>query len=55
MKLGDVVYDSNYGQHGMIVEVSECGVFCTVLYSDGIPERGIRVNECGIEVISEAR
>ena len=55
MKLGDVVYDSHYGQHGMVVDMSECGVFCTVLYSDGRPERGILVNEYGIEVISEAR
>ena len=53
MKLGDVVYDSHYGQNGMVVEVSECGVFCTVLYSDGISERGIRANEPGIEVISD--
>jgi hypothetical protein len=55
MNLGDVVYDSDYGQHGMVVEVSECGEFCTVLYSDGIPDRGIRTNENGIEVISETR
>ena len=55
MKLGDVVYDSHYGQHGLVVDMSECGVFCTVLYSDSIPERGIRISENGIEVVSESR
>ena len=53
MKVGDVIYDSHYGQNGMVVKVSECGVFCTVLYSDGIPERGIRLDTPGIEVISD--
>ena len=52
VKVGDLIYDSHYGQHGLVVEVSETGEFCTILYEDGMPDRGIRTNEAGIEVIT---
>ena len=52
MKFGDLIYDSHYGQHGLVVEVSETGEFCTILYEDGMPDPGIRTNEAGIEVIT---
>jgi len=54
MQVTDLIYDSHYGQYGIVIEVSEEGIFCTVLYSDGMPERGIRINEPGIEVINES-
>ena len=53
MQLGDLIYDSNYGQIGLVVEVREDGEYCTVLYEDGIPDRSIRPRE--IEVINESR
>ena len=50
MKVGDLIYDSHYGQHGLIIEVSATGEFCTVFYEDGQADRGIRPGE--IEVIN---
>jgi len=53
MKVGDLIYDSHYGQYGLVVEVREDGEFCTVLYEDGVPDRSIRPRE--IEVVNEDR
>ncbi len=35
MKVGSLIYDSDYGQHGLVIEVSVSGELCTVLYEDG--------------------
>jgi hypothetical protein len=51
VKVGDLIWDSHYSQHGIVIEVSKRGEFCTILYPAGEPDHGIRVSE--IEVISE--
>ena len=53
MKVGDLIYDSHYGQHGLVIEISPNSEFCTVFYEDGQAERGIRPGD--IEVISASR
>ena len=53
MKTGDLIYDSFYKLHGLVVEISETGEYCTVLYEDGDIDRSIRPGE--IEVINESR
>ena len=53
MKIGDLIYDSHYGQHGLIIEISMTGEYCTVFYEDGVADNSIRPHE--IEVISESR
>ena len=53
VKVGDLIYDSHYGQHGLVIEVSETEKFCTVFYEDGDVDRGIRPRE--IEVVNESR
>ena len=53
MKIGDLIYDSHYGQHGSVIEISMSGEFCTVFYEDGVVDHGIRSGE--IEVVNESR
>jgi len=53
MKVGDLIYDSHYGQYGLVVEISMTGEYCTVLYEDGVPDHSIRPRE--IEVVNEDR
>jgi hypothetical protein len=55
MIVGDLIYDSHYGQHGLVVETSECSSYVTVLYEDGEIERGMRLNDPEIEVRSECQ
>ena len=53
MKVGDLIWDSDYGQHGLGIEISMTGEFCTVFYEDGQADHSIRPEE--VEVINEAR
>lgn len=55
MQVGDLIYDSHYGQHGIIVEVTEDSSYMTVLYEDGELDRGIRQDEHEIEVKNASR
>ena len=55
MKVGDLIYDSHYGQNGLVVEASECSSYMTIMYEDGVLDRGIRQNEPEIEVKNESR
>ena len=49
MKIGDLIYDSDYGQYGLVVEISMSGEWCTVFYEDGHADIGICPHE--IEMI----
>ena len=55
MKLGDLIYDSHFGEHGVVVDVEPCevgqGEWCTILYEDGQIGEAIRSWEQTIEVI----
>ena len=53
MQVGDLIYDSLFGQHGVVIEISDVKKYCTILYSDGIVTPGVRRNE--VEVINESR
>jgi len=53
MTLGDLIYDSHFEEHGLVVAVTECGEWCSVLYEDGELVDGLREWEETIEVISE--
>lgn len=55
MIIGDLIYDSHYGQRGLVIEISESSSYVTVLYEDGEIDRGMRMNDPEIEVISECR
>ena len=55
MKVGDLIYDSHYGQNGLIVEISETSSYMTVLYEDGELDRGMRTNDPEVEVINDNR
>ena len=55
MKVGDLIYDSHYGQNGLVVETSECSSYMTIMYEDGVLDRGVRQDEHEIEVIRESR
>ena len=35
MKVGNLIYDSDYGLFGLVVESSETGKYFTVFYEDG--------------------
>ena len=57
MKLGDLIYDSHFEEHGLVVKI-ELGVegeWCTILYEDGQIVEGIREREPTIEVVNESR
>jgi hypothetical protein len=55
MKLGDLIYDSHYGQSGLVIEISENSSYMTVLYEDGEIDRGMRTNDPEVEVLNESR
>ena len=58
MKVGDLIYDSAYGQYGLVIEVpglDSFTSFITIFYEDGQVDNSIRRNDCEIEVISETR
>jgi len=53
VKVGDLIFDSHYGQLGLIIEIFPNSEFCTVFYEDGQAERGVRPGD--IEVLDESR
>ena len=59
MKLGDLIYDSHFKEHGVVVEAKPYeigqGEWCTILYEDGEVVGNIRCWESTIEVVSESR
>ena len=59
MHLGDLIYDSHFKEHGMVIKTepmhNEHGLWCTILYADGQTVEGIRSWEETIEVINENR
>ena len=55
MKVGDLIYDSHFDEHGLVVGVTECGEWCIVLYEDGQLVDGLRKWEETIEVINGSR
>ena len=55
MKVGDLIFDSHFDEHGLVVAVTECGDWCSIIYEDGQLVGGISCGETTIEVISESR
>tara|TARA_E500000331_G_C16622440_1_gene440726 strand:- start:95 stop:262 length:168 start_codon:yes stop_codon:yes gene_type:complete len=55
VKVGDLIYDSHYGQNGLVVEISAFSSYMTVLYEDGELDHGMRTNDPEVEVINEGR
>jgi hypothetical protein len=58
MKVGDLIYDSHYGQHGLIVETpgkSNNTSFVTIMYEDGQIDNSMRMNDPEIEIVNENR
>ncbi len=55
MKVGDLIYDSHYGQNGLVIEISENSSYMTVLYEDGELDHGMRTNDSEVEVISASQ
>ena len=55
MQVGDLIYDSHFGQNGLVIEISENSSYMTVLYEDGEATHDIRTNDPEVEVISENR
>ena len=55
VKVGDLIYDSHYGQNGLVIEISENSSYMTVLYEDGELDRGMRTNDPEVEVINGNR
>jgi len=57
MKLGDLIYDSHFREHGIVVDsepmVNEDGDWCSILYEDGQKVEGIRSWEETIEVVND--
>ena len=57
MTLGDLIYDSHFKEHGVVVDAKPCGneegEWCTILYEDGELVEGIRSWEETIEVVNE--
>ena len=58
MKLGDLIYDSHFKEHGVVVEAKpvpyQDGSWCSILYEDGELVEGIRSWEETVEVVSES-
>jgi hypothetical protein len=52
MKIGDLIYDSHFEENGLVVSVSKCGDWYSVLYEDGELVGGLRKWEETIEVIN---
>ncbi len=55
MKVGDLIYDSHFGQNGLVIEISESSSYMTVLYEDGLIDRSIWTNDPEVEVVNENR
>jgi len=64
MQVGDMIYDSHFKEHGLVVDVTPVaptsvfhgkGDWCSILYQDGQTVRNIRSWEESIEVISASR
>jgi hypothetical protein len=55
MKAGDLIYDSHYGQSGLVIEISETSSYMTVLYEDVGIVHGVPTNDPNLEVIHESR
>ena len=58
MKVGDLIYDSHYGQHGLIIEVagkSNNTAFVTIMFEDGQIDNSMRMNDPEVEVLSASR
>ena len=59
MQVGDMIYDSHFEEHGLVVDVTPCAIgkgdWCSILYQDGQTVHNIRSWEETIEVISESR
>ena len=55
MKVADLIYDSHYGQSGLVIEISENSSYMTVLYEDGELDNGMRTNDPEVEVVNESR
>jgi hypothetical protein len=58
MKVGDLIFDSHYGQNGIVIDVpgpENDTSFMTILYEDGQVDNSLRTNDSEIEVISECR
>jgi len=53
VKVGDLIYDSHYGQNGLVIEISENSSYMTVLYEDGELDHGMRTNDPEVEVVNE--
>lgn len=56
MNVGDLIYDSAYGLHGIVIEVpgsDNFTSFITVLYEDGQIDNSLRTNDSEIEVVNE--
>tara|TARA_R110001583_G_scaffold12612_7_gene55844 strand:- start:15537 stop:15716 length:180 start_codon:yes stop_codon:yes gene_type:complete len=59
MKVGDLIYDSHYGQAGLVIEIPVkdgwgrlLTSYTTVLYEDGHLDRSVRINDPEFEVVS---
>ena len=54
MKLGDLIYDSHFKEHGVVVAAKPCdvgqGEWCAIFYEDGELVEGIRSWEETVEV-----
>ena len=53
MKVGDLIYDSHYGQYGLIIEVagkSNNTAFVTIMFEDGQIDNSMRTNDPEVEV-----
>jgi len=59
VKVGDLIYDSHFEEHGIVVDAKPCeigqGEWCAILYEDSELVENIRSWEETIEVISESR
>lgn len=58
MQVGDLIYDSHYGKHGIVVKIhacSESSSYMTVLYEDGQSSSSMRTNDPEVEVVNESR
>ena len=58
MKVGDLIYDSHYGQHGLIIEVagkSNNTAFVTIMFEDGQIDNSMRTNDPEVELLNADR
>ena len=59
MKVGDLIYDSHFEEHGIVIDAKPCetsqGEWCTILYEDGNIVASIRSWEESIEVLNASQ